>query len=225
MRPYVSNIDGIVILLAPIPKPDMLLCDKLIIGAIEQGIRPIVCVNKADLEGAKALIEDVVNDYKDLAKIIVISTVTKQGINELLQEISGQYFCFAGQSAVGKSSLINCIFGEIRMRVGELSAKGARGQNTTRHIEILELDDGTRIADTCGFNMLEMPKIDPNNLPSYYVDFDDYAKDCKFRGCAHFQEEHCGVKKAVADGKISHERYDRYIKLYKDIKEKWENRY
>ncbi|MEG2274613.1 MAG: ribosome small subunit-dependent GTPase A, partial [Clostridia bacterium] len=164
VRPYVSNIDGIVIILAPLPKPDMLLADKLIIGAIEQGITPIVCINKSDLVGADKVVQEVVSDYEGLAKIIVISAQTGQGIAQLLQEISGKYFCLAGQSAVGKSSLINCIYGEIKMKVGELSAKGERGQNTTRHVEILELDDGTKIADTCGFNMLEMPLFDPNKL-------------------------------------------------------------
>lgn len=225
VRPYVSNIDGIIIILAPIPKPDMLLADKLIIGAIEQGITPIVCVNKADMVGSDKVIDEVTADYQGLAKIIAISTQTGQGIDELLAEISGKYFCLAGQSAVGKSSLINTIWGEVKMKVGELSARADRGQNTTRHVEILELADGTKIADTCGFNMLEMPLFDPTKLASYYVDFDDFAKKCKYKGCCHNQELNCGVKQAVLDGEISQERYDRYIKLFKDIKTKWEKRY
>lgn len=225
VRPYVSNIDGIVIVLAPIPKPDMMLVDKLIIGAIEQDINPIICVNKADLEGCDEVVTGVVNDYDSLAEIIVISTQTKQGVDLLLEKIAGKYYCLAGQSAVGKSSLINCIFNQTKMAVGELSAKGERGQNTTRHIEILELADGTRIADTCGFNMLEMPLCDPSRLASYYVDFDKFKEDCRYRGCCHNMETDCGVKRAVENGLISKERYDRYIKLYKDIKSKWDKRY
>ncbi|MEG1608390.1 MAG: ribosome small subunit-dependent GTPase A, partial [Clostridia bacterium] len=86
-------------------------------------------------------------------------------------------------------------------------------------------DDGTKIADTCGFNMLEMPLFDPNKLASYYIDFDEYAQHCKYKGCCHYLEKECGVKNAVAEGLISQERYDRYLKLFKDIKTKWDKRY
>ncbi len=225
VRPYVSNIDGIVIVLAPLPKPDMLLVDKLIIGSVEQDITPIICVNKADLQGVDQVVEQVVKDYESLAKIIVISTQTGQGIDQLKAEIQGKYVCLAGQSAVGKSSLINTILGFDKMKTDGLSAKGDRGKNTTRHIEIIELDDGTKIADTCGFNMLEMPLFDPSHLSSYYVDFEEFLIQCKFKGCNHDQEEICGVKKAVQEGKLSQQRYDRYLQLYKDIKKRWERRY
>lgn len=225
VRPYVANMEAIVIVLAPLPKPDMLLVDKLIIGAIEQEVEPIICVNKADIEGCEDVVKNVVADYEGLAKILVISTKSKQGIDELLSDIKGKYICLAGQSAVGKSSLINCILGEYRMKTDGLSVKGDRGKNTTRHVEIIQLEDGTKIADTCGFNMLEMPLFDPSNLSSYYVDFDEYLSGCKFKGCNHFLESTCGVKKAVEQGKLSLERYDRYKQLYEDTKKRWEKRY
>ena len=111
------------------------------------------------------------------------------------------------------------------MKVGDLSKKGERGKNTTRHVEIIELDDGTKIADTCGFSMLEMPLVDPMSLHGYYTDFDEFAVDCRFRSCTHSDEEVCGVKTAVEQGKLSRDRYERYIRLYKDIKRRWEKRY
>ncbi len=225
VRPFVSNMDCIVIVLAPIPKPDMMLVDKLIIGATENGIYPIICINKADLEGADKVAQDVANDYKDEADILVISTQTNQGIDLLREKIRGKYVCLAGQSAVGKSSLINCILGHNKQETGDLSKKGDRGKNTTRHIEIIMLDDGTKIADTCGFNKLELPLFDPSRLSSYYTDFDEYAQNCKFRGCNHYKESDCAVKKAVEDGKIAQSRYDRYIQLFAHIEKRWNNRY
>ncbi len=225
VRPYVSNIEKIVIVLAPIPKPDMLLVDKLIIGAIEQDVEPIICVNKADLEGVEDVVKNVINDYEGMATILPISTQTGQGIDQLIEMVRGSYVCLAGQSAVGKSSLINYIFGEDKMKVGDLSQKGDRGKNTTRHIEIMELEDGTKIADTCGFSMLEMPLVEPSKLASYYTDFDEFVGGCKFRSCTHSDEEVCGVKQAVLDGKLSKSRYERYLTLYKDTKKRWERRY
>lgn len=225
VRPFVSNMDCIVIVLAPLPKPDMMLVDKLIIGAAENGITPIICVNKADMEGADKVAEDVANDYKDEADILVISTQTNQGIDELIDKIKGKYVCLAGQSAVGKSSLINCILGADRQRTGDLSKKGDRGKNTTRHIEIITLEDGTKIADTCGFNKLELPLFEPSRLSSYYTDFDEYAQNCRFRGCNHYKETDCAVKRAVEEGKIAKSRYERYVTLFAHIENRWNKRF
>ncbi|MBD5087145.1 MAG: ribosome small subunit-dependent GTPase A [Clostridiales bacterium] len=225
VRPFVSNMDGIVILLAPLPKPDMMLVDKLIIGATENGIHPIICVNKADMQGAEQIATDVANDYKDIADILVISTQTGQGIDILMEKIKGKYVCLAGQSAVGKSSLINFIVGEDKMKIGELSKKSEKGKNTTRHIEIITLDDGTKIADTCGFSKLEIPLFDPARLSTYYTDFDEYAQNCKFRCCNHYKESDCAVKRAVEQGKIAESRYDRYLRLFTHVEKRWNKRY
>ena len=195
VRPFVSNMDGIVIVLAPVPKPDMMLVDKLIIGATENGIQPIICINKADMQGADKIAQDVANDYKDIADILVISTQSGQGIDLLMEKIKGKYVCLAGQSAVGKSSLINCIMGEDKLKTGDLSKKGDRGKNTTRHIEIITLQNGTQIADTCGFNKLEIPLFNPSRLSTYYTDFDEYTPDCKFRCCNHYKESDCQSKR------------------------------
>ncbi len=225
VRPFVSNMDGIVIVLAPVPKPDMMLVDKLIIGATENGIQPIICINKADMQGADKIAQDVANDYKDIADILVISTQSGQGIDLLMEKIKGKYVCLAGQSAVGKSSLINCIMGEDKLKTGDLSKKGDRGKNTTRHIEIITLQNGTQIADTCGFNKLEIPLFNPSRLSTYYTDFDEYAPDCKFRCCNHYKESDCAVKKAVEEGKIAKNRYERYLQLFIHVEKRWNKRY
>jgi ribosome biogenesis GTPase / thiamine phosphate phosphatase len=224
IRPYVSNIDGIIIVLSPIPEPNFLLVDKLIIGAIAQHIMPIICVNKPDLAGFTKLVEQVKHDYSSMAKILEIDALSGKGSEELKALVKGKFYALCGQSAVGKSTFVNKMIGKEIMEVGELS-KNDKGKNTTRHIEIITLEDGTKIADTCGFEKLEMPVSDPNDLASYFVDFDEFLPNCKFKMCRHVDEEVCGVKAAVNAGLLSKDRYDRYLQIYKDSLKRWNKRY
>lgn len=224
IRPYVANMDTVVIVLAPVPKPNMLLVDKLIVGACEQNVTPIICINKADLKGCDEIAFEIKKDFEGLADIIMLSASDGSGIEELKQAIKGKFVCLAGQSAVGKSSILNALTGDTTMEVGELSRKSQTGKQTTRHIEIFELDDCS-IADTCGFTRLEMPLFEPAVLKSYYTDFEEFAKGCRFITCNHFNEEDCGVKRAVAEGKLSKERYDRYAVLFEDASKRWNNRF
>ncbi len=225
IRPYVSNIDGIIIVVSPIPEPNFLLIDKLIIGAVEQQITPIICVNKPSLDGYKDLVKRINKDYSTLADIIEIDALTGKGSTILREKIKGKFFALAGQSAVGKSTFINQMIGKDIMETGEVSKHNEKGRNITRHIEIIKFEDGTKIADTCGFDKLMMPVTDPANLATYFVDFDEFVSGCKFKMCRHVDEEICGVKKAVKDGKLSKDRYDRYVKLYLESQKRWNTRY
>ena len=223
-RPYIVNIDAIVICIAPVPKPDYLLVDKLLINCLKQNIKPILCVNKIDLIDDEFL-ENINNSYRDLAEIVFVSALTSKGIEELTNLIQGQYVAMAGQSAVGKSSIINAIVGRQMLEIGELSRKTERGKHCTRHVEIYDIGHGIRLADTCGFSVLELGDFPPEELSTYYTDFDEFAVDCKFRMCNHINEPDCAVKKAVVEGNLSKDRYDRYLSLYKDLMEKWRKRY
>lgn len=225
IRPYVSNIDGIIIVISPVPKPDFELVDKLIISCIQQGIDCVLCINKSDTEGVTELYEAAKKEYGTVTTVLLTSAESGSGIDELRDIIRGRYYCLAGQSAVGKSSLVNALLGKQIMQVGEIGEKSGRGRHTTRHIEIFELEDGTEIADTCGFSRFEIPLFDPMFLSGYYIDFDKYRDNCKFRGCTHTVEECCGVKEAVELGQIPRERYERYLKLYEEFNKRWEKRY
>ena len=225
IRPYVSNIDGIIIVVSPIPEPNFLLIDKLIIGAVEQQITPIICVNKPSLDGYKDLVKRITKDYSTLADIIEIDALTGKGSSILREKIKGKFFALAGQSAVGKSTFINQMIGKDIMETGEVSKHNEKGRNITRHIEIIKFEDGTKIADTCGFDKLMMPVTDPANLATYFVDFDEFVCNCKFKMCHHVEEEVCGVKEAVKAGKLSKDRYDRYVKLYVESQKRWNTRY
>ncbi|MDE6566039.1 MAG: ribosome small subunit-dependent GTPase A [Clostridia bacterium] len=223
-RPYITNIDMIVICIAPSPRPDFYLVDKLLINCIKQNITPILCVNKIDLMD-KEFKQNVEISYANLCDICYVCSLTGEGIDKLTSLMANNYVSMAGQSATGKSSIINSIVGRQMLETGELSRKIERGRHTTRNVEIFDIGHGIRLADTCGFSVLELENMNPNELSTYFTDFDDFARYCKFNGCNHLVEPDCAVKRAVEQGKLSKDRYLRYVSLYNDLMEKWRKRY
>lgn len=216
IRPYVSNSDVVLIVIASVPETDFLLVDKLIINCHIEDIRPMIVVNKSDLSGAAELIEKVYSDYRDVVEIIVVSAQTGQGLDKLKEAVGDSVTVLAGQSAVGKSALINALFNKNISEVGELSQKIERGKNTTRSIT-MTVRDGLKIVDTCGFSSFSFPELKPEKLGYYYDDFAPFAPQCKYRSCMHRNEPDCAVKMAVSEGKIAKARYDRYITLLSEL--------
>lgn len=217
IRPPIANIDKMIIVISCVPYVDLLLVDKLIVAAKINQIEPVLCFNKVDLDNDD-LAKKIQNQYKQSnIRFIQVSAKTGYNIDKLIQILKGGINCFAGQSAVGKSSLINAILGCDYSVVGDLSQKILRGKNTTRHTEIISVDD-YYVADTPGFNLLDLDNLEYNNLKDYYDEFNLYKNDCKFSSCAHINEPQCSVKQAVNEDKISKERYLRYIDIYNDLK-------
>lgn len=226
LRPPVANIDQLLIVFAPCsPQPDLLLVDLLICYARNMGIHVIVCVNKTDLDETRAL--ELSEQYENLSDVKVrrISTVSGMGIEKLREELTGCVSCVAGQSAVGKSSLIQVLAPDHEIKTGELSAKTDRGRHTTRHCELISLHNGGFIVDTPGFSMLQQIQLSPEQFRSLYYEFEPYEGGCRFRGCSHLDEPDCEVKRAVERAEISRERYERYCKLFKVVTENWRKRY
>ncbi|MCI8362842.1 MAG: ribosome small subunit-dependent GTPase A [Clostridia bacterium] len=120
----------------------------------------------------------------------------------------------------GKSTIINAIFDKEVTKEGEISTKNKKGKNTTTDIKLYELDKNTYVADTPGFSSFEITEIESNNLEKYFIDFRKYINECEFVGCTHIKEENCGIKKALEQGKISKERYERFCKIYNELKDK-----
>lgn len=224
IRPAVSNVDVLVILLAPLPEPDYLLADKLTVNAFKNGIEPYVAVNKTDIAD-ESFIRGIISDYEDFAcGTLCFSSVTGEGTEEFRRLFKGKTVVLAGQSAVGKTSLLNRLTGLDR-EVGELSAKTERGRHTTRHNEIYMLEDGLCIADTAGFSVFTETEVPSNQLAAYYPEMVRLGRECKVRGCVHVHEPGCAVKKAAEEGLISPGRYKRYVELYKLIREEEKNNY
>lgn len=120
----------------------------------------------------------------------------------------------------GKSTIINAIFDKEVTKEGEISTKNKKGKNTTTDIKLYEIDENTYIADTPGFSSFEITEIESSDLDKYFIDFKKYIDECEFVGCSHLKEEECGIKKAVEKGKISEERYERFCKIYNELKDK-----
>lgn len=218
VRPYVANVDVCLIVLAPEPEPDLMLADKVIINCLAEGITPVVVWNKSDLALSPLA------EYNDVCKVLECSAETGDGIDALAEAVKGRTTCFAGQSAVGKSSLINALADSPLMQVGEIAKKIKRGRHTTRRAEILGLGEGTYLVDTCGFSMLDTVDLPPEELRLYYDDFERFRRECRFNTCLHLDEPDCAVKAHVGKG-VGEGRYSRYRLIYEELNDRRKNKY
>ena len=214
VRPAVANIDRLLIVLsAHLPEPDWLLADKLIVQATLNRIESVLVLNKAD-RAQEDIREAFERDYR-LFPRIVVSAMSGEGLSALKQAISGKVCCFAGQSAVGKSSLMNALLPQLDLPVGELTRKTDRGKHTTRHAQLWPCFGGA-LLDTPGFSLYEPESFDEKLLQEAYPEFTQ-AESCRFPGCLHISEPGCGVKELLLDGRLSPARYERYVEIAKDF--------
>ncbi|MFY9177558.1 MAG: ribosome small subunit-dependent GTPase A [Caldicoprobacterales bacterium] len=220
LRPTVANIDLLGIVLAPThPVPDFYLIDKLMINAEINEIKVMLIINKIDLVENKE-IKDIIDIYKPTQyPIVTLSCREQMGFEKLHDFIKDNVVTLAGQSGVGKSSIINVLYPEKVLETGQLSEKIHRGRHTTRHSRLLVLPSGGMIVDTPGFSTMNMNEVMPEDLSYLYPDFIDYIHQCRFNGCMHDKEPGCMIKEAVAEGSISQGRYDRYIRILNELRE------
>ena len=213
IRPNVSNVDSVVAVLAPEPKPDYFLLDKLCVNALKEGVEFVLVVNKSDIN--ENLFNEIKAEYSNaIVKFFSVSSKTGQGVDQLKDYLTGKLSVFAGQSAVGKTSITNAMF-SLNLKTGDLSQKIVRGKHTTTRSEIFEFEN-IKIIDSPGFAVIDAD-VELNDLKSFYPEYLEVAEGCKFRGCAHVSEPNCKVKELVENGVLSKKRYDRYVQIYKEI--------
>ena len=224
-RPKLANISQIVLVISSKhPKPDLLMLDKQLVFAEFLGVDVLIVLNKIDLDKEKSF-KEIKRVYEKVGyKVIETEAKVGKGIDKLRKELYGNTNAFSGNSGVGKSTLINAIFGKDMAQEGEISKKSRRGKNKTTSTKLYEIDEGTYIADTPGFSTFDISEIESKNLASYFKEFRDYITDCEFVGCTHIKEENCGIKNAIKEGRIKQERYDRFCKIYQELKEKEERK-
>lgn len=227
LRPAVANVDQLMVILsAAKPKPDFLLADKLAIYAAREGIDVILGINKCDAAEPENW-KDIAEQYGKAAKeICIFSAKTGEGIGRVKQALKEKCSCLAGQSAVGKSSLLNALLPELHLETGGLAKKTARGRHTTRHAELIPIPElKAVVVDTPGFSILEAMELEPAELGRYYPEFIPFLDGCRFRECLHDAEPECGVKQALEKGEIHPKRYGRYLELLNQLKERKAKRY
>lgn len=221
VRPAVANVDqALVVFAVQKPKPHLNLLDRFLIMMEQKGIPVILCFNKLDIAREEDL--DRLRDiYQPPGyRVVFISARLEEHIDEIRALLKGKTTTVAGPSGVGKSSLINCLQDGTRMETGDISRKIDRGKHTTRHSELIAVDGDTYIMDTPGFSSLYTGDFEKEELKGFFPEFNTFEGQCRFHGCDHVHEPDCAVKQALSDGKIHSARYQNYLELYNEIKEK-----
>ena len=223
LRPPVANVELLVLVISPVPEPDMLLADRQISRAFAQEMDVMIAVNKCDLNNSLA--SEIREQYAAAGiPVYAVSAREKTGLDELKKAMKGKLCCLTGQSGAGKSTLLNALL-DLDLETGDISRKISRGKNTTRQSEMIE-KDGIRVMDTAGFNLLEPEKqLEPEKLKERYPEFREYEGKGRFRECLHDREPGCAVTEAVAQGKLNSRRVDRYRQLLEETREIWRTRY
>ena len=219
IRPAVANVDrAMVIFAAASPDPSFPLLDRFLWMMEREGVEAEIIFNKVDL-----LTEQDRDDIKAIYEptgypFLFTSTKTGEGLDQLRNLLKNKTTTVAGPSGVGKSSLINACQTSVTMETGDLSRKLERGKHTTRHSELIFVEENTYIVDTPGFSSLFLFEEEEALVKDYFREFGQYDADCRFPDCMHMKEPDCAVKQAVADGKIHKSRYESYRNMFEEIK-------
>ena len=224
-RPKMANITQIIFVVSSKdPKPDLLMLDKQLAFAEFIGIKCLIVLNKTDLDCNSEFVK-IRNTYQKIGYPVVETQAKSQiGISELKQKLEGNINAFSGNSGVGKSTLINGIFNKDVTQEGEVSKRNKRGKNTTTTVKLYEIDEDTYIADTPGFSTFDISEIESKDLARYFKEFNEKTEKCEFVGCTHLKEENCGIKDAMKNGEINKDRYERFCKIYEELKLKEERK-
>ena len=225
IRPAAANIDqALVVFAMSHPAPNLNLLDRFLVMMGQQQVPVIICFNKVDLgqkEWEESHMDSLVEAYRQAGyQVLCISALNQSGIQEVREILKGKTTVFAGPSGVGKSTLTNALCPQAEMETGEISRKIQRGRHTTRHSELFWLEENTYMMDTPGFSSMYVEDLEPEQLKQYFPEFAPFEEQCRFLGCVHVGEKDCGVKDGVKEGRIAQSRYDNYVLMYQELKNK-----
>ena len=228
VRPPLANLDKLFNVSSVVdPKFNTLIVDKLITIAEYKEIEPVIVITKTDLDDGWRKYETI---YRNAGfEVVICDNSTEAGTEQIKALMSGGVSAFAGNTGVGKSTLLNKLFPDLQLATGETSKKLGRGKHTTRHTELFKTPYGY-VADTPGFSSLETERyerIRKDELPYCFREFLPYLENCRFStNCSHVTDKGCAVLQAIRDGKISEERHESYVAMYNEVKDlkEWERR-
>lgn len=221
IRPAAANVDqAMVIFSITHPAPNLNLLDRFLVMMERQQVPVVICFNKVDLCG-RELMDALGAIYSGAGyQVEFISTYDKRGMVQVRSRMKGKTTIFAGPSGVGKSSLTNELHPEAGMEISDISRKIERGKHTTRHSELFSVGEDTYMMDTPGFSSMYVEDLRAEELKDYFPEFAAFEEDCRFLGCVHVGERVCGVKEALNQGRLSKSRYDNYLLMYQELKNK-----
>lgn len=223
-RPKMANLTQLILVVSSKdPTPDLLMLDKQLAFAEFLDIKPIIVINKIDLD--KITANNIESIYSKIG-YQVIQTNAKQDIHidKLKECLKGKISAFSGNSGVGKSTLINAIFEDIATLEGEISKKNNKGKNTTTSVKLYKIEDNSYIADTPGFSNFDVYEIPHKELYRYFKEFNNYIENCEYQDCTHIKEEICGVKTEIGKN-ITKSRYENFKKIYEELKDREEHKW
>jgi ribosome biogenesis GTPase len=221
LRAVAANINRLAIVIAPYPKPHKNLIDRYIVASENQSIKPLLIINKADLiekEDSKVFLS-LMKKYGDLSyDHFLVSAEDGRGIEKLKSYLNNFTSVFVGQSGVGKSSLLNKLIPEIRVKVGNLSESKKKGIHTTTTSQLFHLSRGGSVIDSPGIREFGLLHLEPDAIAKGFIEFLAYLGKCKYRNCSHQREIGCALAMAVKTGKIERERFNSYLHMINSIK-------
>ncbi len=233
VRPPIANADqAVLVFAARSPALNIQLLDRFLVHVEQESLEPVICLTKSDLlqTGAtseKEILEaaEICRDIKRIYgavgyRVIETSARIGEGMDAIREALRGRHSVFAGQSGVGKSSLLNALFPRLSLETNAISEKLGRGKHTTRHVELIPVPGGGFVADTPGFSSLEFPNLGAEQLGACFPEFAAFAEGCRFRGCLHVQEPACRVREAAEKGELAMSRYESYKTFLQEIKDR-----
>lgn len=220
VRPPIANIDqGILVFSVKEPDFNTILLDRFLVVLESFHVHPIICLTKMDLlaEDERAKLQGYIEDYEKMGYTVLQTYKDEAELIERLQPIlKGKTSVLAGQSGVGKSTLLNTLIPDLNLKTGIISQSLGRGKHTTRHVELIEVCDGL-LADTPGFSSFDFDEIEKEELGACFPEMERISSNCKFRACLHLKEPKCAVKAAVETGEIRDYRYKHYEQFMQEI--------
>lgn len=227
VKAVAANVNQIIIVSAVLPELSLNIIDRYLIAAETVGIPPLIVLNKVDLLEAddRKQVEDTLSLYQEIGyEVRLVSSETGEGLDGLREDLKGHISIFAGQSGVGKSSLVNSLMPEVDAEVGDVSENSGLGQHTTTAARLYHFPDGGDLVDSPGVREFGLWHLEPEQVTEAFVEFRDYLGGCKFRDCKHGNDPGCIIREAVEEGKIHQARYDSYHKIIDSMSENVANR-
>lgn len=227
VKAVAANVNQILIVSAVVPELSLNIIDRYLIAAETVGIAPLIVLNKVDLldPEARHTVEQMLALYQNIGyQVRMVSSTTGEGLDSLNDDLKDHISIFAGQSGVGKSSLVNSLMPEVDAEVGDISENSGLGQHTTTAARLYHFPHGGDLIDSPGVREFGLWHLEPEQVTNAFVEFRDFLGGCKFRDCKHGDDPGCLIREAVEEGKISQERYDSYHRIIESMSENVANR-
>ncbi|MEQ9884959.1 small ribosomal subunit biogenesis GTPase RsgA [Pectobacterium zantedeschiae] len=222
IKPIAANIDQIVIVSAILPELSLNIIDRYLVACETLEIEPLIVLNKIDLldDKSRQFVDELMDIYRALKyRVLMVSSHTQQGIPELEQALTDRISIFAGQSGVGKSSLLNALLalGEERILVNEVSDNSGLGQHTTTASRLYHFPHGGDVIDSPGVREFGLWHLEPEQVTRGFIELREYIGSCKFRDCKHENDPGCAINAARERGEIATERFDNYHRILESM--------